>query len=255
MKSILTTLLFCLLLESTLSTKITLKMKKDNPTKAIKDIKGKNLRKLEETESIAVIDYPSNTVEEFSTYLDVQTSQPDGQSSSKKDDDHNYNTTITPIPPIPPIPPNNGYISPYAEDYSDNPFSNQSENINATAKDSFVIPNKTVSQKGYKIDNKSANIHFMKFHSFSKAKEQGKIKFKTLFYFFDQVIPYSIIYRLRITYNSTLRKLQTGVEAQSVRAICIIANETLAGTKKFNNININYNCSANSSKVDSISNI
>ena len=47
-------------------------MKKDNPTKAIKDIKGKNLRKLEETESIAVIDYPSNTVEEFSTYLDVQ---------------------------------------------------------------------------------------------------------------------------------------------------------------------------------------
>ena len=88
MKSILTTLLFCLLLESILSTKITLKMKKDNPTKAIKDIKGKNLRKLEETESIAVIDYPSNTVEEFSTYLDVQTSQPDGQSSSKKD--HQY---------------------------------------------------------------------------------------------------------------------------------------------------------------------
>ena len=160
-------------------------MKKDNPTKAIKDIKGKNLRKLEETESIAVIDYPSNTVEEFSTYLDVQTSQP-----SKKDDDHNYNTTITPIPPI---PPNNGYISPYAEDYNDNPFSNQSENINATAKDSFVNQNKNVSQKGYKIDNKSANIHFMKFHSFTNEKEQGKIKFKTLFYFFDQVIPYSII--------------------------------------------------------------
>ena len=252
MKSILTTLLFCLLLERTLSTKITLKMKKDNPTKAIKDIKGKNLRKLEETESIAVIDYPSNTVEEFSTYLDVQTSQPHGQSSSKKDDDHYYNTTI---PPIPPIPPNNGYISPYAEDYNDNPFSNQSENINATAKDSFVNQNKNVSQKGYKIDNKSANIHFMKFHSFTKEKEQGKIKFKTLFYFFDQVIPYSIIYRLRITYNSTLRKLQTGVEAQSVRAECIIANETLVGTKKFNNININYNCLANSSGIDSISNI
>ena len=95
----------------------------------------------------------------------------------------------------------------------------------------------------------------MKFHSFTKEKEQGKIKFKTLFYFFDQVIPYSIIYRLRITYNSTLRNLQTGVEAESVRAECIISNETLAGTKQFNNININYNCSANSSKVDSISNI
>ena len=251
MKTILTALLFCLLLESILSTKITLKMKKDNPTKAIKDIKGKNLRKLDETESMAVIDYPSNTVEEFSTYLDVQTSQPDGQSSSKKDDDHNYNTAITPIPPI---PPNNGYISPYAEDYNDNPFSNQSENINATAKDSFVNQNKNVSQKGYKIDNKSANIHFMKFHSFTKEKEQGKIKFKTLFYFFDQVIPYSIIYRLRITYNSKLRNLQTGT-AESVRTDCIITNKNLVGSTVPDGVKANYDCSANANGDSTISNI
>ena len=57
----------------------------------------------------------------------------------------------------------------------------------------------------------------MKFHSFSKA--QGKINFNNIFYFIGKVIPYGIIYRSRITYNSKLKNLQTE-EAESVRTDC-----------------------------------
>ena len=92
----------------------------------------------------------------------------------------------------------------------------------------------------------------MKFHSFKKA--QGKINFNTIFYFIGKVIPYGIIYRSRITYNSRLRNLQTE-EAESVRTDCNITNKSLAGTIQPNGINVNYECSANASKVDSISNI
>ena len=67
MKTILTALLFCLLLESILSTKMSLNMKKDNSIKLIKDIKEKNLRKLESTELITFSDYTFDTVEEFSS--------------------------------------------------------------------------------------------------------------------------------------------------------------------------------------------
>ena len=196
MKTILTALLFCLLLESILSTKMSLNMKKDNSIKLIKDIKEKNLRKLESTELITFSDYTFDTVEEFSSSSEVQTFQTEEKDGKN---DSNYDTTKSTI---------DEYNSPPAEDYTDDPFSNQTENINATAKDSFVSSNKPVSQKGYKTDNKRANIHFMKFHSFSKEKDQGKIKFKTIFYFINKAIPYSIIYRLRIKYNSIIRNLQ-----------------------------------------------
>ena len=171
-------------------------MKKDNSIKLIKDIKEKNLRKLESTELITFSDYTFDTVEEFSSSSEVQTFQTEEKDGKN---DSNYDTTKSTI---------DEYNSPPAEDYTDDPFSNQTENINATAKDSFVSSNKPVSQKGYKTDNKRANIHFMKFHSFSKEKDQGKIKFKTIFYFINKVIPYSIIYRLRIKYNSIIRNLQ-----------------------------------------------
>ena len=144
------------------------------------------------------------------------------------------------------------YIPPTAEDYNDNSTSNQSENVNATAKDSTVNSCKPISQKGYKSDNKSSPIQIMKFHSFSKA--QGKINFGTIFYFIGKIIPYGIIYRSRITYNSRLRNLQTGV-AESVRTDCNITNKSLAGTIQPNGINVNYECSANASIIDSISNI
>ena len=141
----------------------------------------------------------------------------------------------------------NGYIPPPVEEYTDKTSPDQAEKANATVEDYTVNSDKPVSQKGYINDNKSAEIHIMKFHSFQKR--QGKINFGTIFYFIGKAIPYSILYRLRITYNSRLRNLQAGT-AESVRTDCVITNENLV----FEGINVNYNCSANA-RDTTISNI
>ena len=103
----------------------------------------------------------------------------------------------------------------------------QAENASATVEDYTVNSDKPVSQKGHKTDEKRSDIHIMKFHSFKQFKK--KINFDTIFYFIGKVIPYKIIYRLRITYNSKLRNLQTGT-AESVKTDCIITNKNLVGS-------------------------
>ena len=146
----------------------------------------------------------------------------------------------------------NGYIPPPVEEYTDKTSPDQAEKANATVEDYTVNSDKPVSQKGYTNDNKSAEIHIMKFHSFQKR--QGKINFGTIFYFIGKTIPYSILYRLRITYNSRLRNLQAGT-AESVRTDCVITNENLAETIQNDGVNVNYDCSANATRYETISNI
>ena len=146
------------------------------------------------------------------------------------------------------------YIPPPAEEYKNNTTPTQAENANSTTKDYTVNSNKPVSTKGYKNDSKTFNIQVMKFHSFNN-KESGKINFNTLFYFFNKTIPFSIIYRLRITYQSRRRNLQTG-EADSVRTDCTITNESLVGgLNKYDGTNVNYNCKANAKENRIISNV
>ena len=98
----------------------------------------------------------------------------------------------------------------------------QAENASAIVEDYTVNSDKPVSQKGHKTNEKRSNIHIMKFHSFKQDKK--KINFNTIFYFIEKIIPYKIIYRLRITYNSKLRNLQTGT-AESVKTDCIITSQ------------------------------
>ena len=128
----------------------------------------------------------------------------------------------------------------------------QAENASATEEDYPVDSDKPVSQKGHKTDNKHSHIHIMKFHSFKPG--QNKINFKTIFYFIGKVIPYKIIYRLRITYNSKLRNLQTGT-AESVKTDCIITNKNLVGSTVPDGVKVNYDCSANANGDSTISNI
>ena len=84
----------------------------------------------------------------------------------------------------------------------------------------------------------------MKFHSFVASGKS--ITFGSLFYFIRKVIPYAIFLRLRVTYPTRLRNLQSGL-ADSLRTECIIANDTLAGEKATGN-NVNYNCKATASQ-------
>ena len=121
----------------------------------------------------------------------------------------------------------------------------QAESGNATAKDSTVDINKPVSVQGYENDKKDSQVQIMKFHSFKT--ESRKIHFGTFFYFFKKQIPYSVIFRLRITYNSRQRNLQEAT-ADSVRSDCIITDEAKAGLTINDGVNINYYCSANSAK-------
>ena len=136
---------------------------------------------------------------------------------------------------------NGTYVAPPSENYTETP-DDQPETGNATANNSFVPASKPVSQKGRKIGNKKAKIQIMKFHSFNI--EGKKISFASFFYFISRIIPYSIIFRLRVTYASRLRNLQEA-QAESVRTDCIIGDNNLSGeSADSTGKNVNYKCEA-----------
>ena len=95
----------------------------------------------------------------------------------------------------------------------------QAESGNSTAEDAQVPSTKPVSVKGYANDNKTATIHIIKFHSFTMP-ETDTMYFNTFFYFIGKTIPHFINFRVRITYNSRLRNLQSE-QADSVRTDCV----------------------------------
>ena len=70
-------------------------------------------------------------------------------------------------------------------------------------------------------------VQINKFHGFKAPKGPGKVTFGVFFYFFGRPIVKFIIIRLRITYNSRLRNLQT--IAESARSDCTIADPSLMG--------------------------
>ena len=135
---------------------------------------------------------------------------------------------------------NGTYVAPPSESYTQTP-DDQPETGNATANNSFVPASKPVSRKGRKIGNKKAQIQIMKFHSFSIVGK--KISFSTFFYFISRIIPYSIIFRLRVTYASRLRNLQEA-QAESVRTDCIIGSDLSGESADSTGKNVNYKCEA-----------
>ena len=135
---------------------------------------------------------------------------------------------------------NGTYVPPPSESYTQTP-DDQPETGNATANNSFVPATKPVSQKGRKIGNKKAQIQIMKFHSFNI--EGKKISFASFFYFISRIIPYSIIFRLRVTYASRLRNLQEA-QAESVRTDCIIGSDLSGESADSTGKNVNYKCEA-----------
>ena len=149
------------------------------------------------------------------------------------------------------------YVEPTAEEYDNSTNSTQAETGSATAQDATVNADKPVSSKGQKIDERDKTVQIMKFHSFKDQISQNGIRtisFGSFFYFIGIRIPYSIIFRIRINYNSRLRNLQIGT-ADSLRTDCIIANESLYGTNDSDGINANYLCSANPTTNGSISKV
>ena len=209
-------LLFCLLIENVLTNKV-LKKPLAKVAKGIKmdsDMQLKNERKLQNGYS----SYGDEDAEDGSgSYVE---SEGDGSSSYGEGED---------------------YVLPASEPYVDTDATS-AENINPLAQDARVGPDKPVSTKGYTTDEKEYNIQIVKFHDFKEFPESGMISFSTIFYFKERIIPFSIIFRLRITYNSDSET------ADSLRTNCIVegfAGQEKAGKETSEGEIFNYYCTAN----------
>jgi hypothetical protein len=121
------------------------------------------------------------------------------------------------------------YVSPTSTVYSSTTSPDQPESGISTAEDATVNADKPVSSKGQVTNKKEAKVKVTKFHGIKAPREPGRISFGSFFYFIGRPIPFSVIFRLRITYNSRLRNLQTTAQADSARSNYINTNPELAG--------------------------
>ena len=137
-----------------------------------------------------------------------------------------------------------GYKSPNATEFD--PRNNNTvgaEVGDATAANGQVPAEKPVSTKIPPKNNKNNPVQILKFHSF--VARGTSITFGSLFYFIRKVIPYAIFLRLRVTYPTRLRNLQSGL-ADSLRTECKITDDTQAGETATGNFN--YKCEATASQ-------
>ena len=124
------------------------------------------------------------------------------------------------------------------------------ENTNATEPIKEVDPESPVSTKGTTTGNPTANLQIVKFHNF-EATSKNAIRFGVFFFFFKRKIPTIVRFRLRVTQNSRrIRSLADETVAESVPTTCTVKNTDLADTIPDDGKNIDYDCSANTEKVD-----
>ena len=178
MKSILKVLLFCFIIESTLSAKRSLNMKISKVAKAIKDIsslKENNLRKLQEANESDYIDSQSDiemgssidSVIQTNIFEDISSQIFESTTNSVQDttSEISYSTNT---------PETNS---------TEKKVDNQPENISAIAENLNVSLEKPVSLKLKTTDNQDAKIQFIKFFGFHAKNHSRKASFNVYFSF------------------------------------------------------------------------
>ena len=128
------------------------------------------------------------------------------------------------------------------------PLPGQPENVPATANNSEVPFNTTVSSVPKRTGNKRAPVQFSKFYGFQPGPNgRGLFKFNVLFYLM-RIIPKYIIFRLRITYGARLRNLALGDSgtAESVRSDCTADESKVGEDASLTGENVKFTCEANS---------
>ena len=128
------------------------------------------------------------------------------------------------------------------------PLPGQPENVPATANNSEVPFNTTVSSVPKRTGNKKAPFQFSKFYGFQPGPNgRGLFKFNVLFYLM-RIIPKFIIFRLRITYGARLRNLALGDSgtAESVRSDCTADESKVGVDASLTGENVKFTCEANS---------
>ena len=136
------------------------------------------------------------------------------------------------------------------------PLPGQPENVPATANNSEVPFNTTVSSVPKRTGNKKAPVQFSKFYGFQPGPNgRGLFKFNVLFYLM-RIIPKFIIFRLRITYGARLRNLALGDSgtAESVRSDCT-ADDKVGVDASSTGENVKFTCEANSTGDVSTANV
>ena len=230
MKHVFTILLLCVILQSVLTSRRSLRMRMAKVAQAMKlisDAKEKKLRKLENTD---------------------ESVDSEAESTSTSDSNATVSSTESVTPPDTSVQPN---VPPVV--YNDTSAADEEENVNATAENAPVIASKPVATKAKNTSNTKAAVQVSKFHSFSKPTQRGpgKVTFGTFFYFFGRPIVKFIIVRLRITYSRRLRNLQEAT-AESARTDCTIKEPSLVGRtlSEGEGANVDYNCEAEGTKGD-----
>ena len=124
------------------------------------------------------------------------------------------------------------------------------ENTKADEPVKEVDPESPVSYKGTPTGNPTADLQIVQFHNFQATSEKA-IRFGVFFFFFKRKIATKVRFRLRVTQNSRrIRSLADETVAESVPTECTVKNTALADTIPDDGKNIDYDCSANTEKVN-----
>ena len=227
MKHVFSILLLCVIFQSVLTSRRSLRMRMAKVAKAMKlisDIKEKKLRKLDEGTD--------------------QSSETEAGATSEA------NATVSSTERVTP-PDTSVETSAPIEEYNDPSPSNAPESANATAANAPVAVDKPVATKPKTTTKTDAPVQVTKFHSFKTEPGSGVVTLGVFFYFFGRPIVKYFVFRLRITYKRAFRNLQEAT-AESARTDCEIEDKSLLGKTlgPEDGANVNYICEANATKGD-----
>ena len=227
MKHVFSILLLCVIFQSVLTSRRSLRMRMAKVAQAMKlisDAKEKKLRKLDEGTD--------------------QSSETEAGATSEA------NATVSSTERVTP-PDTSVETSAPIEEYKDTSPSNAPESANATAANAQVAVDKPVATKPKTTTKTDAPVQVTKFHSFKTEPGSRVVTLGVFFYFFGRPIVKYFVFRLRITYKRAFRNLQEAT-AESARTDCEIEDKSLLGKTlgPEDGANVNYICEANATQGD-----
>ena len=132
------------------------------------------------------------------------------------------------------------------------PYSNSTEPEDETKADEppkEVNPDSPVSKKGTNVGNPYSAVQILKFHDVKTTK--NVILFGVYFFFYRKPIARRVIFRLRVTSKSRrIRNLDDQETAESIPSECSLVDPSLEGQQSEDGKKVDYDCTAQTEKVD-----
>ena len=255
MKHVFSILFLCLIFQSVLAKKKSIKMRMAKVAQALKlitDAKEKKLRKLQNTDLVSDTEAGADSTNATVSSSEADTTSSGTSASETSAAQTSASETSAAQTSAAQILDTIAATTAPVEEYVDNTPTNQPESANATAANAEVPVTKPVSRQPKITTNTKASVQLTKIHSFKTSQtERGKFNFGSFFYFLARPIPAYMYIRLRIYFSRRLRNLQEAT-AESVRTECKIKDTNLAGKTlaEGEGANVDYNCEAEGTKGD-----